>query len=81
MSKHHMFDPKFDPFNELILLNQKLDRLEKAHNAMARDYQITQNEFNVLIQSHQELQKAYIAISEIIGHKVLGEVLRNPGLK
>lgn len=81
MSKHPMFDPRFNPYDELVLLNQKLDRLEKAHNAMARDYQITQNEFNVLIESHQELQKAYIAIAEIIGHKVLGEVIKNPGLK
>lgn len=81
MSKNEMFNKDFDPYGELMLLGQQFNRLERAHNAMARDYQITQNEFNLLLQSHKELQKVVLAIGEIIGHKVLGEVIKNPGLK
>lgn len=67
MSKNQMFDPSFDPYNELILINQKLDRLERAHNNLARDYIKSQNDLSILMDSHQHLQKAHLAMSKLIG--------------
>lgn len=76
MSKHPMFDPKFNPYDELILLNQKMDRLEKVHNLLARDYQITQNELNVALENLRSLQQNQLALSKLINSVVLKESIK-----
>lgn len=66
-----MFDKRFDPYDLLIQLNERLMHLERQHNAMARDYQQTQRELNVALDSLQTLQRGHLALSELVGLSLL----------
>lgn len=60
------FDNGFSPYDALIELNERLTRLEKAHNQLAHAFQRTETEFNQLLKSHQNLQKAHLSLSQLV---------------
>lgn len=61
------FNNGFDPYDALIELNERMTRLEKAHNVLAHAYQKTEEEFSILLRSFQNLQKAHLSLSQLIG--------------
>lgn len=62
-----LFNNKFDPFDALIELNERLSRLERTHNKLARAYEESEKAFDVLLHSHQALQRAHLSVMELIG--------------
>lgn len=60
------FDNSFSPYDALIELNERMNRLEKAHNNLARAFETSEQEYNQLMVSHQQLQKAYLTLNELI---------------
>jgi hypothetical protein len=69
---------QFDPYDLLIELNERLSRLEVAHNKLARAYEQTEKDFSVLLTSHQHLQKAHLTLSELWAHQTLDKFTKNP---
>ena len=67
MSKNNLYDNSYDPYDLLMQLDTRLRQVEIKHNMLARDYDKTQAEFNQLLESHQQLQNAVLAMSKIIG--------------
>lgn len=63
-SDDDMFDTGFDPYNALIELNERLLRLETAHNRLANAYQKSENDLSIALDSLQSLQKAYLSLAE-----------------
>lgn len=63
---HDLFNNKFDPFDALVQLNTRLHEVEKKHNALVQDYQRTQHELSIALESIQSLQQAYIKMAETI---------------
>lgn len=61
------FNNGFSPYDALIELNERMTRLEKAHNKLATAFQKTEEEFSVLLHSFQNLQRAHLSLSELIG--------------
>lgn len=63
----------FDPYDALIELNQRLTRLEIAHNKMAKAFEEQEKAFDVLLKSHQVLQKAQVSLSELFAQVLLDQ--------
>jgi len=61
------FDSSFSPYDALIELNERMNRLEKAHNKLVHAFQQTEGELNILLNSFQNLQRAHLSLSELIG--------------
>lgn len=70
------FNSGFDPYDALIELNERLTRLEKAHNKLAHAFQESEKEFNVLLTSFQNLQKAHLTLSQLVGLTLNPEKLK-----
>jgi hypothetical protein len=68
---------EFDPYDMLIELNERLNRLETAHNKMAHAYQKTEEELSMTLSSLQSLQKAHLALSELWAHQTLDKFTKN----
>lgn len=60
------FQPTFDPYQALFELNQRLNRLEHAHNSLAHEYRLSQLELSVAIEELNNLQKAHLKLSEFV---------------
>lgn len=58
------FNPTFDPYSALFELNQRMNRMEAAHNALAQDYRLSQIELSIAIEELNNLQKAHLKLSE-----------------
>jgi hypothetical protein len=61
-----MMNKNFDPYDVLINLQGRLERLETAHNKMAAAFQLTENELNVALFSLRNLQKEHIKLLKTI---------------
>lgn len=55
-----MMPNDFDPYDALISMNERLHRLEQAHNKMAHAYQQSENELTVALHSLKNLQQKHI---------------------
>lgn len=66
MDDDNLFRAQFDPYQALIDLDARLTTLQKAHNMMARDYEQQKRDFDVLLNSHQHLQKAHLSLSQLV---------------
>lgn len=62
-----MFDNGFDPYDELIRLQARLDTIEAAHNRLATDYIRSQQDLDLALSSIQSLQKGHLALSRLVG--------------
>jgi hypothetical protein len=65
MSKNP-FENSFDPYDALIELNERMNRLEVTHNKLAHAYQRTEQELNIALQSLNSLQKGHLALSRVV---------------
>jgi predicted nuclease with TOPRIM domain len=61
----------FDPYDALVEMQARLDRLEHAHNKLAHAFQKTDHELNQLIQHFNNLQKSHLALSQLVSAGVL----------
>ena len=61
-----MFDRNFDPYDALIELNKRLHEVEKKHNMLAQDYQRSQSDLNIALNSLQNLQRSYLKLSQLV---------------
>lgn len=61
-----MFERNFDPYDLLIQVNDRLQRLEQAHNAMARDYSKTQTDLAVTLNNYRNLQRSHLALADVV---------------
>lgn len=62
--KNDMFDHGFDPYDALIELNERLNRLELAHNQMAHAYMKTEKDLSVCLHSLRNLQQHHLKLSQ-----------------
>lgn len=56
----------FDPYDMLIVLQERLNRLEHAHNQMAHAYRKTEVDLNVTLHSLRNLQQSFLAQSQLV---------------
>lgn len=61
-----MFDKNFDPYDALIELNERLHQVEKQHNLLAKDYQKSQADLNIALNSLQNLQRSFLSLSQLV---------------
>lgn len=59
----------FDPYNALIELNERLLRLEKAHNHLAHAYEKSERELNMALDALQSLQISHLVLSNIVSQE------------
>jgi len=57
-----MMDNGFDPYDLLINLSERLNRLEHAHNKMAHAFQRTERDLNIALQSLRHLQQKHLEL-------------------
>jgi len=62
----NLFDQQFDPYDALIELNDRINRMEIAHNNLAKAFQKTEQEFTMLSKSFNNLQKSHLKLSELV---------------
>jgi predicted nuclease with TOPRIM domain len=56
----------FNPYDLLIEMQARLDRLELAHNKLAHAFQKTEHELTELLKMFNHLQKSHLAMSQLI---------------
>lgn len=56
----------FDPYDLMLELQARVDRLEHAHNKMAHAFQQTEREFSELVKHFNNLQKSHLALSQLV---------------
>lgn len=74
MSKNPFTD--FDPYQALIDLDARLNALHRAHNAMAKDYEQSRKDFDILLKSHQHLQQAHLELSQLVISSMIDKELK-----
>lgn len=75
-----MMNGRFDPYDMLIELNNRLQRLEIAHNKMANAFQKTEVDLNVTLHSLRTLQQKHIQLSQKV-HQLETELTNQQVLK
>ena len=66
MSKRDMFGD-FDPYDMLIVLQDRLNVMEGAHNNLANAYRQQHADLQMSLDAIQTLQKAYLNLSQQVG--------------
>ena len=66
MSKRDMFGD-FDPYDMLIVLQDRLNVMENAHNNLANAYRQQHADLQMSLDAIQTLQKAYLNLSQQVG--------------
>lgn len=61
-----MMDNNFSPYDALIELNERMLRLEKKHNQLARDYMQTERDLTEALRQINTLQRGHLALSELV---------------
>jgi hypothetical protein len=61
-----MMDNGFDPYDMLINLQDRLNRLEHAHNTMAHAYRKSEVDLNVALHSLRNLQQKHLELSQFV---------------
>lgn len=62
-----MMPNNFDPYNMLIEINDRLTRMELAHNKLARAFQQTEQELTIALHSLKMLQQKHLQLSHTVG--------------
>lgn len=55
-----MFDNNFDPYDLLMQIIERQQRLEQAHNKLAQSYEYTQRDLSTALHTIQDLQRRHI---------------------
>lgn len=71
MDKNRMFEGDWNPYDVLIQLSERLNRLEHAHNILAREYTKSQHDLDIALQSLNSLQRGHLALSELVAANAL----------
>ncbi len=61
-----MYRTDFDPYDALIEMNQRLARVEQAHNTMADDFVACQRQIRLLEETVINLQKSHLQLTELV---------------
>lgn len=61
-----MMSNNFDPYDALIELNERLLRVERAHNRLAKDHERLQRELTIALDAVQTNQKHLLKLHQII---------------
>jgi hypothetical protein len=61
-----MFHHNFDPYDTLVSLNDRLNRLERAHNKLADAYTVSQRDLSITMDSLISLQKSHLSNCELL---------------
>ena len=56
----------FDPYDALIELNERMLRVERAHNRLAKDYERTQKDLTETLKALQTTQQHVLKLHQII---------------
>lgn len=56
----------FDPFEVLMEITERLNRLENAHNNLAHAYERSEQELNQALDALQHLQKSHLYLSDFV---------------
>jgi len=67
-----MMNRDFDPYDILMEVMERLNRLEHAHNKLANAFQKTERELNIALQSIKHLQQSHMVI---LSNQVKAEVV------
>jgi hypothetical protein len=67
----NLFDNNFDPYDALVELNERMNRMEHAHNLLAHAFQQTEQEVSVLLKTIQAQQQTIISMGELFANKTL----------
>lgn len=59
-----MMPSDFDPYDALIDLNERMLRMEKTHNALARAFQKSEQELSMALESIVGLQKIILSYQQ-----------------
>lgn len=54
----------FDPYDMLIVLQDRINVIESAHNNLAMAYNQQRKDMDLLLESVQTLQRAYLNLSQ-----------------
>lgn len=65
-----MMDNNFDPYEILVNLQERMNRLEHAHNQLARAFQKTEVDLNVTLNTLRQLQKAQLSQGQVINELI-----------
>lgn len=65
-----MLNNDWDPYDALIDLNERLLRLETAHNNLAHAYEQSERELGLALDSILSLQKSHLALSGFISEHI-----------
>ena len=63
MSKKDMFGD-FDPYDMLIVLQDRINVIENAHNNLAMAYNQQRKDMDLVLESIQTLQRAHLNLSQ-----------------
>ena len=77
MSKFEMFND-FDPYDALITLNEKLLRLEHAHNALANAYEKNMRDYKEFLIRYRALEESHLALSNAYMQSELQRITKAP---
>ena len=73
MSKHELIS-NFDPYDALVQMDLRLQQITLSHNQMAQEFHKLQQEFNLLVESHQGLQKSQFHMAELLASKLFTDL-------
>lgn len=73
------FDSNFDPYNALIELDERINRMELVHNNLAAAFQRTEQELNLALSSLNHLQKGHLTLSRLINAMAVQQYDVKPG--
>ena len=66
-----MMDNDFDPYDILMMLNDRLNRLERAHNGLCDAVKKTDIDLSVALHSIRHLQQNHVKLSSEIHQYIL----------
>lgn len=69
-----MMPNDFDPYDALIELNERMNRLEQAHNNLARAHQQSERDLNTTLKSLKNLQQHFLIYQEDIRKIILNKM-------
>ena len=69
-----MMNNDFDPYDALIELNERMNRLEQTHNNLARAHHQTERDLNVALNSLKNLQQHFLVYQQDIQKIILNKM-------
>lgn len=66
----------FDPFEALMDLNERMNRLEHAHNNLACAYERTEKELDQTMEALLSLQKSHLYLSDFVSNMANNKIKR-----